>query len=159
MEEQEQIILSRCNDRNTESIKLNGLTCRAKVVQVHDGDTLKIVILYRGIPTKFSCRMRGYDSPELSQAENDDSWKATNALFTAATGIPLEEKRYSQKELCEKMQGNNKIVSCSFFGKDKYGREIIEILDDAGTGTVNAALMQHVFNIEYNGRGKRPVHT
>lgn len=153
----EKSMLERCTNSNTNCIDLRGVQCDAKVVDVHDGDTVKLVIFYRGAPTKFTCRMMGYDSPELKQKENADTWRSVNDVLRAVTNVSVSDESHSKMQLKALMDMNTKLVRAQFHGKDKYGRELVELFDHGVS--INTLLMEKHYNIAYNGRGRRPVHT
>jgi endonuclease YncB( thermonuclease family) len=149
--------LKYAKDEVIPCIDLSGLRTKGKVVSVHDGDTIKVVIMYRGKLTKFACRMMGYDAPELSQKDNPDSWSATNLLVKECTDCkPLEKRLYTSKELRHVCNENTKIVEVEFHGREKWGRELVRLYDD--NGCINDRVMMHSFNISYNGKGARPTH-
>lgn len=144
-------------DENTITFCLKGIRTMGKVVGVHDGDTLKVVINYRGCLTKFTCRMSGYDSPELKDKDNPDSWIATNTLVNECTDVSINvNEKLGAKEIANLMKQNTKTLTVEFLGSDKYGRELIKLHDEQGC--INDRLMTYSYNIVYNGRGSRPIH-
>lgn len=151
--------LEDANDDNTTYLELKSLVLPGKVVGVHDGDTLKLVVRFLGRITKFNCRMFGYDSPELKDKENDASWIAINALLRETTdilGVDLE-KKLTKQEISQLMYSNRKIIAVHFLGKDKYGRELIKLHDSLGC--INDRMISNYnFNVAYFGKGARPVH-
>ena len=57
---------------------LNNHKYKAKVVNVYDGDTIKVVILFHNKLTRF-LRMTGYDSPELRTKNQNEKAAAIKA--------------------------------------------------------------------------------
>ena len=158
---------ANCNDSNVTDdsvpfFTLKGLCCTGKVVQIHDGDTVRIVIHFpRGTTNfaKFTCRMIGYDAPELS-SHSAEAYKATNALarYCLSDDILLEmDKHYSKSELAQLFSQNKKILDVQFHGEDKYGRQLVTLYEE-GNKCINKELMTYSFNIPYDGKGARPSH-
>jgi endonuclease YncB( thermonuclease family) len=93
-----------------------GLRVHAKVVQVYDGDTVRIAFRYCHSMVQLSARMRGYDSPELKPRSNvidRDEQKAAaivarNALATRVRG---------------------KVLTAALGNFDKYGRALVVLYD------------------------------
>ena len=97
----------------TQLFSFEGRKCEGKVVDVYDGDTVKIVFpltdkeperLYR-----WNCRLSNVDTPEI-RTKN------------------LKEKAYAKQvrdKLREKILQNIVIVECKDF--DKYGRLLVDI--------------------------------
>jgi endonuclease YncB( thermonuclease family) len=143
---------------------LKGLCCKCKVVNIHDGDTVRIVIQYPQETTsttfaKFTCRMTGYDSPELA-SHSTDAYKATNVLarYCLSENIFLDMNRhYSKTEFTQIFLQNKKILDVQFHGEDKYGRQLVTLYEE-GNKCINHELMAYSFNLPYDGKGARPIH-
>ena len=58
---------------------LGGQRCYAKVTQVLDGDSIRLVFRYRGEFVRFLCRMSGYNAAETRT--KDSAEKACNRLL------------------------------------------------------------------------------
>src|SRR5690606_3699107 len=69
-----------------ESVPLKGQIIDAKLVDVHDGDTVKVVVLYGEVPFKITIRILGVDTPEITRGrgrlpeEHDAAVKARDYL-------------------------------------------------------------------------------
>ena len=149
-------------DESVPFFTLKGLCCTGKVVNVHDGDTVRIVIHFpRGTTNyaKFTCRMVGYDAPELT-SRSVDAYKATNLLarYCLSNGIVLDmDRHYSKSELAQIFLQNKKVLDIQFHGEDKYGRQLVSLYEE-GHKCINHELMSYSFNLPYDGRGARPIH-
>jgi endonuclease YncB( thermonuclease family) len=150
-----QMLLS-ANNKTNYSDPFKGYTAKGKVVSVYDGDTLKIAIVYKDELVRLSCRMLGYDSPEINDKSNDDAWRATNVLVSECTGIVVDDRPYSKKELTPIIEMNKKIIDVELHNRDKYGRTLVKLYDDQGC--INDRVMTHHYNIAYSGKGARPIH-
>jgi endonuclease YncB( thermonuclease family) len=126
---------------NTPFNELKGLTLPCKVLSVHDGDTLRIAILdERNTVTKVTCRMYGYDSPELRTDKH--AVEAKLRLITEST---------SSGDFAT----NTKLLDAEFLGRDKWGRELVKLHDVLGC--INDRIVQYPYNIKYFGKTK-PKH-
>ena len=102
--------------KKTKIFSFEGRKCIGKVVDVYDGDTVKIVFpLSEKEPDrlyKWKCRLINVDTPEL-RTKN------------------LKEKEFGKlvrNKLREKILDNLVYISCMDF--DKYGRLLVEIFED-----------------------------
>ena len=128
---------SNANNK-TKMFTFEDRVCQGKVVDVYDGDTVKIVFpltdseperLYR-----WNCRLINVDTPEL-RTKN------------------LKEKEFGKKvrdELRGKILNNLVEVHCKDF--DKYGRLLVEILYD--NVNINNWLIENKYAKVYDG-GKK----
>ena len=125
-------------DKKTKIFTFEGRTCVGKVVDVYDGDTVKIVFplsdkeperLY-----KWNCRLINVDTPEI-RTKN------------------LKEKAYA-KEVRNHLRNKilNKIVSVNCKDFDKYGRLLVEILYE--NENINTWLIENNYAKKYDG-GKK----
>lgn len=58
-------------DKNTPEFNLIGLYKLCKVVDVYDGDTIKVVFDLNGVINRWTVRMEGYNSPEIKVSVNN----------------------------------------------------------------------------------------
>tara|TARA_X000000368_G_C22588760_1_gene518421 strand:- start:37 stop:465 length:429 start_codon:yes stop_codon:yes gene_type:complete len=111
----------------------------AKVVDVYDGDTIKVVFPVQGKLYKFNCRIQHVDTPEI---------RTRNKL----------EKTYGLKVrdlLREKILGKIVLIVCDDF--DKYGRLLIDIkLKDT---LLSQWLILNNYAFEYDGGTKKSWET
>lgn len=118
---------------------LKGLTTKGKIVGVYDGDTCDINLIYKEEVLRFNCRLFGIDAPEMrplkTKIGRDEEIKcaikcrdrliqlATNCVCACSTG----DSKLQVKEL---LRTNTKIVDIKCYEFDKYGRLLVEIIDD-----------------------------
>jgi micrococcal nuclease len=93
----------------TEMFSLKGIITLAKVVEVIDGDTVKIVFKYNGNFYRWSCRLNNINTPEL---------KSTDPRIKE---IAYKAKSFVIEHLL------NKIVEVRCYIFDSFGRIIIDI--------------------------------
>ena len=121
------------NDVDLFSFK--GDSKKAKVVDVYDGDTIKVVFSVQDKLYKFNCRIQHVDTPEI---------RTKNKL----------EKQFGLKVrdiLRDKILGKIVNIVCDDF--DKYGRLLIDIkLEDT---LLSQWLISNDYAFEYDGGTKK----
>lgn len=108
-----------------------------KVVNVYDGDSVKIIMPFDNKLYRFTCRLEGIDTPEI---------RSSSEL----------EKTFAKKvrdQLREKAM--NKLVSVKCSGLDKYGRLLAIIQLDNEEKTVNDWLIEEGYAFKYDGGTKQ----
>ena len=144
---------------------LNGEEFLAKVVDIYDADTCKIVILLNKKPTKFTCRLYGIDTPEMKPSkkkpnrdlEKQAAKKSRNRLFQLCCNVDCElEKMYKKKEIKQLIKQNNKLIKVKCGEFDKYGRLLIKMydLDTNEEISFNQILINEEYAKEYFGKTK-----
>ena len=121
-------------DKTVPLFTLDKKIYRAKVVDVYDGDTIKVVILFHGTPTKFSVRMSGYDSPELRTKNLEEKSAAIKARDFLKSKI------------------DDKIVELHCGKFDKYGRLLGTIFYN--DQNINELMIQTNHGYRYHGKTK-----
>lgn len=132
-----------------EKFTYQGHKCKAKVVDIYDGDTLTLVFRYGGKLQQHSCRMEGYDSPEMkppkTQQNRDREITAANKAKDALSNIISDQ-----------------IVNIECGQFDKYGRILITIWVKQKTSwsfcrpriNVNQWMIANGYGVSYNGGTK-----
>ena len=101
----------------------------AKIEFVKDGDTMDFV----ANGTKFTCRVLGIDSPEKYDSNKlKQEARKFNIPVSKITNAGKRATSYAKNYFS---QNNNYIVS--FYGKDKYDRNLCVISDDRGYYNLN----------------------
>ena len=119
MEELKQI------DNNIEKFSLKEQTFISKVVEVIDGDTIKVVFKFCGKYYKWTCRLYGINTPETR----------TRNLEEKKRGLFVKE--YVKEKLL------NKIINVKCYDFDSFGR----LLGDIYTDEQN--FNEHLIDIKY----------
>jgi endonuclease YncB( thermonuclease family) len=136
------------NAKKGEKFTYQGHNCKAKVVDIYDGDTLTLIFRYGGKLQQHSCRMLGYDSPEMKPPKNQSN---RDKEIIAAN---------KAKDALSRMLSNRLIdVHCGQF--DKYGRILITIwINPPGCCkqpiNVNQWMIENGYGIPYEGGTKVP---
>lgn len=116
-------------DSRTPEFSLAGQELYGRVVEIYDGDTLKIVLPVFGYYFKFSARLLGIDTCEIKSknaANRELACRARNRLFELVTGSSACDSTWKKKEVTKYLDEHVCIskVKCHHF--DKYGRVMIE---------------------------------
>lgn len=144
--------LDTCNCYNTSFFSLNGMTFRAKVAGVYDGDTLTgIIEIFPGQFCQVKFRLLGIDTPELIGERHDLGIKARDRVLNIITGEKLDN--ITRKDLKEYLNTHNfyVYVKCGQF--EKYGRCLAEVYTEEAhannTESINAILVKEELAIPY----------
>ena len=123
-------------DDNVKELSFMNEIKEAKVVSVYDGDTIKVVFPLANKLYKWNCRLEHIDTPEL-RTKNEN------------------EKKYGyivRDKLREKILNKVVYIKCNDF--DKYGRLLIEILQNDDV-TINQWLIDNQYAFKYDGGTKQ----
>lgn len=96
----------------------------AKVVNVYDGDTITVMILYGGMPMKFKVRIQGVDAPEL-KVKKDKNRKYSHEELEL---MELEER--AGNHVAEKVRKLliGKEIIIKLIAPDKYGSRNVGVV-------------------------------
>ena len=123
-------------DNKVKSFTLDGMIFQAKVVDVHDGDTIKAVFKVFDKYYKWNCRIAHVDTPEL---RTDNAEEKERAIFV----------RDKVRELIL-----NKIVTLHCLTFDKYGRLLAEIVVPGTNERLHEWLISNKYANPYEGKTK-----
>ena len=145
MDPEELINKLKLADKNTPVFTLEGDMKLCKVVDIYDGDTIKVVFMDNNRINKWNIRMEGYDSPEMRPSrklENRDEIKKK----------AIEAKNY----LKSLIMNENQLVYLKCGKFDKYGRLLgyVYIKED-DTESVNEMMIKNNHAYEYHGGTKK----
>ena len=127
-------------DISTPQFTLNGINTYARLVDVYDGDTIKILMNYRGFIDLWTLRMNGYDSPEMKPLKSNPNRD--------------KEKEAAKKSKEALMSHFTKHIFIKIVGFDKYGRLLVEIIPFEKTESVNSLLVKANMAVVYDGGTK-----
>jgi endonuclease YncB( thermonuclease family) len=137
------LALEKATYEDTPTFSLSGLTCRAKVLRVYDGDTLWLAIPYPDNKVfKYRVRLYGYDAPEMHPRTDTEH---RDQLVAAA----LRAKAY-----LEEWSFRHGFVEAEFYTYDKYGRPLVKLRAPGDTQTINERMVAENFGYAYTG-GKK----
>lgn len=119
------------NINTTTTFSLKNTECYARVVQIHDGDTLTAIIPVFGSYYKFSIRLNGIDTCEI-KSKNEKTQKlsvdARNRLINLITDRHASNIGDVKKYLLDNVV--LVFVKCNDF--DKYGRVLATVSKSPG---------------------------
>lgn len=145
--------LEKMTQKDIPVFSFSGLKTIGKIVKVIDGDTVHIVFDDNGRFVRQVCRLAGIDTPEYKK-NLDGAKKARNRLIQLCTDLNIHvEDMCDTKQINGMIDENHKLIKVVFFGKEKYGRELVEIYDVDGV-CVNTIMVNEGFAKQYNG-GKK----
>ena len=132
-------------DKSTPVFTLEGDMKLCKVVDIYDGDTIKVVFMDNNRINKWNIRMEGYDSPEMRPSrklENRDEIKKK----------AVEAKNY----LKSLIMNENQLVYLKCGKFDKYGRLLGYVyINQDDTESVNEMMIKNNHAYEYHGGNKK----
>jgi endonuclease YncB( thermonuclease family) len=123
-------------DNKVKAFTLDGMVFQAKVVDVHDGDTIKAVFKVFDKYYRWNCRIAHVDTPEL---RTDNAEEKERAIFV----------RDKVRELIL-----NKIVTLHCLTFDKYGRLLAEVVLPGTNEKLHEWLISNKYANPYEGKTK-----
>jgi endonuclease YncB( thermonuclease family) len=124
-----------------------GARFAAKVVDVYDGDTLRVVFRHGGGLVQYRARMAGYDSPEMKPPKAKPGREKE-----------VQAAHRARAALCEKLGDMLVFITCGPF--DKYGRLLVTVRTRTGPALaedgedVNAWMVASGHGVPYDGGTK-----
>ena len=128
-------------DNKIKPFTLDGMVFQAKIVDVHDGDTIKAVFKVFDKYYRWNCRIAHVDTPEL---KTDNAEEKERAIFV----------RDKVRELLL-----NKIVTLHCLTFDKYGRLLIEVEVPGTNERLHEWLITNKYANPYEGKTKLKFHS
>uniref|UniRef100_A0A6C0CQH1 TNase-like domain-containing protein n=1 Tax=viral metagenome TaxID=1070528 RepID=A0A6C0CQH1_9ZZZZ len=138
------------NAHTTQPFSLDGTHCWARVIDAHDGDTIKVIMSVFGDNYfKFSVRLAGIDTCELRSKNT-----VVRALANEAKTRLLELVTGNRSECDMNTETFLVYLHCHQF--DKYGRLLADVfLDDACETSVSDILLGERLAYPYTGKTKK----
>ena len=134
-----EIILNKYTNKNTPKYIIKGKYL-CKVVDVYDGDTIKVVFLYNFKFQCFSLRIKNIDAPEIKTVDKKEKEAA------------IDVREYVKKLIL------NQVVNVHIDGFDKYGRLLGDVYCKI-EGKDNISLSEHLLDnkmvVYYDGKHKK----
>lgn len=140
---------------STPRFSLAGRDLRARLLDVHDGDTLTAAIeVFPGQVFSFAVRLDGIDAPEMTDPDRKTIAEAARvrlvqllvpSLATTVRCDDGQKKRLTRAEMRRVLQGNVHMIRLRCTGMDKYGR----VLARVGDNNVEQQLIVEGLAVEY----------
>lgn len=155
--------LETIKNTDIEQFTLNGYKTQGKIVDIHDGDTCRIVLIFCDLTLKkFDCRLVGLDTPEIrplkSKPNRDveilNANRARNRLIQLGTNCECSDlnKCLKDKDCKSLLDTNTKIINVECLNFDKYGRLLVKLNSD--NIYINQCLIDEGFANPYDGGTK-----
>jgi endonuclease YncB( thermonuclease family) len=150
-----------CSINDVPEFSLNGINTIGKIVDIYDGDTCKIILIYENNLLLFNCRLKNVDTPEMKplktkinrDVEIQNAIKCRNKLIQISTNCNIDlDDKLTKKELQSILLDNNKILKIKCYEFDKYGRLLVELFFN--DKSINDILIEENFAKRYDG-GKK----
>lgn len=102
---------------------------RARLIETHDGDTMKVAIVLRGKVVKVAVRLLGVNTPEVRTKNPEEKAAGVAARdFVAAWALPGRMQvggRYTEGALKEAYAATHVMLDVDFQGADKFGNRVL----------------------------------
>lgn len=143
---------------DTPELSLKGIQTLARVVSVYDGDTMTLVIPFKGDCYKFNCRLAGIDTCEIKskvQKNKDTAVQARNRLLQLM-GLDVKELNaaYTRSQIQKMLSDTVTLVNIDCYDFDKYGRVLVDVYDKTRTTNIVRCLLEEKLAYKYDGTTK-----
>ena len=132
---------------------LEGLKTEAKVISVHDGDTLDVVFyIYDDKLVRFTCRLLGYDAPELKKKKPSQAALLTRdylaELCVGRDPDHFDDSRtWGKVDLQKLLDDNENLVYVIFDEFGPFGRALVNIKTSSTGKSINVMMRHYVDKI------------
>ena len=134
-------------DKSIKYFSFEGIKCKARIVDIYDGDTCTIVFNYKGDLIKYKARCFGYDSAEM---------KPLKSIENREEHI---KKAHEDKEFFSKLvMYNNGICDVELLNFDKYGRILVKFFGENKNISINDIMIKNNHGYAYDGGRKKNVN-
>uniref|UniRef100_A0A6C0LCB4 TNase-like domain-containing protein n=1 Tax=viral metagenome TaxID=1070528 RepID=A0A6C0LCB4_9ZZZZ len=145
---------------STPELSINGLKSYGRLVDIYDGDTVKIVLPVFDSYYKFSIRLNEIDTCEIKSKDKvlqENAIKARNRLFELLTNNKVDAVNSinGKNDIKKALDAEVYLVWVECDSKDKYGRILANIYKDKGsTKSVSEILIEEKLAYRYGGKTK-----
>ena len=130
-------------DNSVKLFSFNGLKCKARIIDVYDGDTFTACFMHKDEIIKVKCRCNGYDSPEMKPLLSDPNRDKIKEMAIKA-----------KERFCELVKFNKpkQLVDLQCYEFEKYGRLLCDVYVDKIH--INSIMLKEGHGKEYSGGTK-----
>jgi endonuclease YncB( thermonuclease family) len=145
---------------STPELSINGLKSYGRLVDIYDGDTVKIVLPVFDSFYKFSIRLNEIDTCEIKSKDKvlqENAIKARDRLFELLTNNKVDAVNSinGKNDIKKALDAEVYLVWVECDSKDKYGRILANIYKDKGsTKSVSEILIEEKLAYRYGGKTK-----
>lgn len=135
----EQLTQLKLANEDTPEFTLEGLKTLCKVVDVYDGDTVKVVFYYKDELLKWTVRLYGINTPELRPSRTLPNRDEI-----------IRRGKEARDYVIDKCNETENMIYLHCLGNDKYGRLLgILYTDESYTMSINDLLLKNNHAVEY----------
>lgn len=131
---------------------------QARLLETHDGDTMKVAIFKGGKVRKVTVRVAGVDTPEVRSKNPDEKAAGIRARnFVAAWALPDRfqvDGVYSESALKAAYAETPVMIEIDFQGTDKYARFLGSAYKPGCTASLSDLLIANGHAVAYDGGTK-----
>ena len=131
---------------------------RARLLETHDGDTMKVAIVEGGRVRKVTIRVLGVDTPEVRARDPAEKAAGIRARdFVAAWALPAQFSvggAYAEADLKRAYAEEPVMLDVDFAGRDKYGRALGAVYKPGGQTSLSDELVAAGHAVAYDGGTK-----
>jgi endonuclease YncB( thermonuclease family) len=147
---------------STPELSITGVKSYGRLVDIYDGDSVKVILPVFGSYYKFTIRLDGIDTCEIRSKDTvlqEYAIKARGRLFELLTANTPYTKVYTKidanKDIKKLLDAEVYLVWVECGNKDKYGRILANIYKDkASTQSVSSILLEEKLAYRYEGKTK-----
>jgi endonuclease YncB( thermonuclease family) len=140
---------------STPELSINGLNTFGRLIDVYDGDTVKVILPAFNSYYKFTIRLNGIDTCEIKSKQielKDYAIKARNRVLELITGI--NNNINTKKEIKDLLESNVYLVYVECLESDKYGRILANIYKNKDSQSISDILLEENLAYKYSGKTK-----
>jgi endonuclease YncB( thermonuclease family) len=147
------------NDTNTPLFSFNGVNCMSRVVDITDGDTIKVIINFKDEYYKIIVRLNDIDTCE-TKSKCDENKKlgidAKKRLYNLITDKELDiDNNAIKKYIKNEFLNNCYLIYLKCYDFDKYGRVLGDIYkNENDTISYSSILVKERLAYIYGGKTK-----
>jgi len=139
---------------STPELSINGLKCYGRLIDVYDGDTVKVILPTFNSYYKFTIRLNGIDTCEIKSKDKilqDNGIKARDRVLELLTN----NKKDTKKDIKKLLESEVFLVWVECFNNDKYGRILANIYKDKNEKkSISEILLEEKLAYSYEGKKK-----
>ena len=137
---------------STPELSINGLKCYGRLIDVYDGDTVKVILPTFNSYYKFTIRLNGIDTCEIKSKDKilqDNGIKARDRVLELLTN----NKKNTKKDIKNLLESEVFLVWVECFENDKYGRILANIYKDENEKkSISEILLEEKLAYSYEGK-------
>lgn len=138
----------------TPELSINGLKSYGRLIDIYDGDSIKVILPTFNSYYKFTIRLNGIDTCEIRSKDKllkDKALEARDRVFELLT----DNKVNTKSDIKKLLESEVHLVWVDCITKDKYGRVLANIYKDNTTAkSISDILLEEKLAYKYEGKTK-----